>query len=353
MAKASFKYQRRSADDVKTRINMRTGGFDTIILPQYKFYKLKDGKNMVRILPRTWELKKGEQDHYGLDLWVNYGIGIDNQSYLSLSKMLGKPDPISEAKFEAERQGDEKLARALQARRRVLVWMVDRMAEDEGPQIWSIPISVDKDFNTISRDEDTNAVVYVDDPEEGADIRFYKEGSGIGTKYPPARMKLQQQSPIHEDQAIQDEWCEYIAANPLPDCLQYFSYEHIQLVFGGQARVERNDEDKDDVEETPRTGRRRAAAVVEEDEDEAPRARSVRRPPVDEDEKPAPRRHAAAAKVEDEEEFDDETGEITPPKKAAKGNGKKAHPDEDETPTANIRERLARRRSAQPAADDD
>jgi hypothetical protein len=86
MAKSerSFVYRKRSGEDVKQRANMRGGNFDSFIKPQYKLYKVKDGKNLIRILPPTWEGAK----HYGFDLFVNYNIGADNQSYLSLSKML-------------------------------------------------------------------------------------------------------------------------------------------------------------------------------------------------------------------------------------------------------------------------
>lgn len=364
---AKFQYERRTAEDVKTRANMKGGGFDTFILPKYKVYKVKDGKNLIRIMPKTWKRKPGEPNHYAYTLWVNYGIGIDNQSYLSLSKMLGKPDPISEARREAEAQGDEKLARSLAPRQRSCMWLIDRMAEDEGPQLWPAPFTVDKDFNTISQDEDTKAVVYIDHEEEGADVRFYKEGQGLGTKYPPARMKIQSITPLHEDESLQNEWLAFTQANPIPDCLQYYSYEHIQQVFGGQARVERNDEDEDEAPIRPRSARRAPvdedeapparsrAAPVEDDEEETPapkrRARVVEE---DEDEAPPPKLKAKVAEPEDDEEYDDETGELPPVKARAKTNGKKAPPDEDEAaPTTSIRERLQRRRSPQAAADDD
>ena len=105
----SFKYKARTKEDVKSRANMRGGNFDSIIKPQYKVYKVKEGKNLIRILPPTWEDAK----HYGYDLYVNYGIGADNQSYLSLSKMKGEKDPLQEAKRAAESEGDKETAKAL------------------------------------------------------------------------------------------------------------------------------------------------------------------------------------------------------------------------------------------------
>ena len=69
----SFKYHRRSKEDVKARANMRGGGFDSFIKPEFKRYKVRDGKNMVRILPATWEKPK----HYGFDIVTIRTITFD------------------------------------------------------------------------------------------------------------------------------------------------------------------------------------------------------------------------------------------------------------------------------------
>ena len=180
---SGFVYQKRSREDFKKRANMKGGGFDSFIKPEYKTYKVRDGKNIIRILPATWEIDEGETGHYGYDLHVNYSIGADNAAYLSLSKMKGLPDPLADARREAEKEGDEKLAKALRPIARVGIWLIDRQDEDEGPQFWAVPFTVDKAFINLSMDEDTKEYVYVDDPEEGYDIRFYKEGQQLSTKY--------------------------------------------------------------------------------------------------------------------------------------------------------------------------
>src|ERR1700722_6401017 len=295
MAKSerAFRYQKRSKEDVKARANMRGGGFDSFIKPEFKRYKVRDGKNLVRILPATWE-KPG---HYGFDIWINYGIGADNQSYLSLSKMKDEADPLADARRAAQREGDEETAKALSPRQRVLVWVIDRNEEDEGPQLWDIPFSVDKDFINLCLDEDTKEVIYPDDPESGHDLRFYKEGSGIGTKYPASRMKLLDESPLHEDKDTADGGLEFVAENPVPDCLQYYTADQIASAFDGQVRTkDEDDEDKprrkkhdDDEDEKPsrRKGaddnddlgrikrKPRAGQSEDDDEDEKPKRRAV------------------------------------------------------------------------------
>lgn len=295
----SFRYQKRSSEDVKERANMKGGGFDSWIKPAFKTFKPKDGKNIIRVLPPTWEGAK----HYGYDIFVNYGIGVDNQSYLSLSKMKQEADPLQEARKEAERDGDKELTKALSPNQRILMWLIDRNDEDEGPQLWAAPFTVDKAFANLSFDEDTKDVVFIDDPEQGCDIRFYKEGTGLTTKYDASKMRLMKPSHLHEDQGLQDEWLAFIQDNPLPTVLNFYDYDHIAAVFGGQVRV--NPKDDPEAEVKPRSRRdapaedepppRRTRPVQAEDTEPPPRRR-----PVAEDE-PPPRRERARVEPEAEE----------------------------------------------------
>lgn len=324
----SFHYHQRTPDDIKRRANDRGGDFDDYIKPQFKKYKVRDGKNLIRILPPTWK----EPNHYGYEVHINYGIGADNQSYLSLSKMKNIKDPLAEAKREAESEANEKVAKALRPNKRILVWLIDRQAEDEGPQLWAMPRTFDQALANISMDEDTKDVMYIDDPKKGSDVRFYKEGSGMLTKYDPSKMRLLGESRLSEDDNLEDEWLQFVDENPLPNVLQFYDYDHIAEVFNGNVRT------NDDDEETAATVRNRpkpVAAKAPADDDEAKPAR--RRVVDDEDEEPAPRRTRAKVQAEPEDEED---------------------PEDEEPPAAglSIRERLRRSREGKKAtveADDD
>lgn len=336
MAKAgrTFQYQRRSNENVRERANMRSGDFDTFVNPKVKMYKVRDGKNIVRVLPPTWE----NASHYGFDLWINYGIGADNQSYLSLSKMQqASNDPIAAAKREAERDGDKDLAKALAPKHRIGVWLIDRLAEDEGPQFWAAPFTWDKDLANHSFDEDTREAVMIDDPEQGCDVRFYKEGQGMKTTYDGSKMKLMKPGPIHEDESLQNEWLEYVSANPIPDILKYYSADHIATVFDGQARVDRDGQEQNEKETARKAQVSRAAPgkaqaqmgeEVGEEDDEVPKsARSVRGKYEEENTQTAPK--GRTRQTEDEEGGD---GDDIPP----------------EPQISSIRQRLAARRQAAP-----
>ena len=274
----SFRYKPRTKEAVKERANMKGGGFDGIFKPQFKKYKMRDGKNIIRVLPPTWE----GANHYGYDIWINYSIGADNSAYLSLSKMKNEADPLAEARREADREGDEKLAKELQPRQRVCMWIIDRQDEDEGPQIFDAPFTVDKALANLSLDEDTKEVTMIDDPDNGCDFRFYKEGSGLKTDYDASKMKLLKPSPLSDDEKLQEEWLGYVNENPIPECLQFYDYDHIAGVFNGTSKSKK-DEDDDD-EDTPK--KRTRGRVTDDDEDEAPKAK--RKAPVDDDEDEAP-----------------------------------------------------------------
>ncbi len=346
----SFQYKKRSKESLKERANMKGGNYDTYVKPKFKQWKPKDGKNLIRILPPTWDKADAPWQntaHYGLDIYVNFNIGADNQSYLSLSKHGKGDDPLAEARREAQKESDKDLAKALNPSQRIMYWIIDRMDEDEGPLLWAAPFTFDKSLSNLCIDEDTKEVTFIDDPEEGRDVRFYKEGTGLTTKYDPSKMKVLKDSPIHEDEGIQTEWLEFISENPLPDTLNFYSYDHINGTFNGQAGRKDDDEDEekpvrsrrardeDEVEEKPARSKRRAEP---EDEAEEKPARSRRRSePEDEpEEKPARGRKRA------EPEEDDE------PEEKPTRSRRKADPDDEpeEKP-------LARRRRPDPDEEDE
>jgi hypothetical protein len=329
-----FKYKRRSVDDVRKRASEKTGSFDSFIKSDFKRYKVRDGKNLIRILPPTWEDPK----HYGYTIFLNYSIGADNQTFLSLAEMKGEKDPLAEARKEAQHEGDKEMAKKLTPRKRSLMWVIDRTDEDEGPLLWDAPFTVDTDFVNLSIDEDTKEVIYVDDPKEGCDIRFYKEGTGVGTKYPAARMKILAPSPISEDKGLQKEWLDFIKENPVPDCLQYFDYNHIQEAFDGV--IGSYDDDKDDK---PKKGSR------DDDDDDRPRRSRSR---DDDDSEPEKPRRREREKLDE----DDDEAETKPRGKNRDADDDKEQDQDDDgdeaKPRQSIRDRLKARRS-KPANEDD
>ncbi len=326
-----FRYQKRDKDSLKERANMKGGNYDSYIKPKFKQWKPKEGKNIIRILPPTWE----DARHYGLDIFVNFNIGPDNQSYLSLSKHDKGPDPLAEARREAMADGEKDFAKKLNPSQRILYWIIDRMDEDEGPLLWAAPFTFDKSLSNLCIDEDTKEVIFIDDPAKGRDVRFYREGTGLKTEYDPSKMKVLKEGPIHDDEGIEGEWLDFITENPLPEVLNFYDYDHIKAQFGGGGTPDDDDEDR------PARSKRRAAA---EDEDEKP-SRSTRRRPHDEDEDEKPAR-SSRRKVEPDDEEEEK------PRSRSRAGSRDAEPDEDEDEKPS-RGKASRRQAADDADPDD
>jgi hypothetical protein len=218
---------------------MRGKEFDRFVKDDIKTWVPKDGVNILRILPPTWK----DPEHYGFDIYVNYGVGADRQAYLDLDKMLGKPDPIAEERAKALRDGDEQYAKDLAPKRRCGVWIIDRDAEKEGVQFWAMPWTIDADIAKLTTDKRTGEVLNIDDPENGYDIEFEKVGKGRNTKYEAVAI-ARRSSPLGSK-----KWLEFALDNPIPDQLVYHDYEHIAKTFGGggshRGRDNEDDHDSD------------------------------------------------------------------------------------------------------------
>lgn len=237
----SYEYQARSADSVRERASKGANDFDKILKDGVKMWKPNDGQNRIRILPPTWEGAK----HFGLDVFVHYGVGADRGSYLCLHKMLGKDDPIHEEyskakqELDMENKADAKYVKDLEAKRRVLIYLIDRDHEKEGVQAWAMPWTVDRDIVKVSVDRSTGEVLPIDHPDEGYDVEFDKNGSKDRTEYVGIAI-ARRSSPLGKD-----EWLDYAMDNPLPDQLNYFDYDHIAKAFGGASSHRERDRDDD------------------------------------------------------------------------------------------------------------
>jgi len=230
-----FVYRARSADSVSKRAE-GSSQFDQYLRSDVKMFKAHDRDNTIRIVPPTWP----EAEHYGLDIWVHYNVGPDGQTYLCLHKMKGEPCPICEERAEAARARDDDYAKELEPKRRVLTYVVDRSDEREGLQAWPMPQGTDQDIVKVSVDRASGEVIPLDDPYDGYDVSFSKTGTGIKTRYEGVAIARRSSS-------LGDErWLEQAIANPLPDVLQYFSYDHIKKEFGGGGGHSSKHDSRDD-----------------------------------------------------------------------------------------------------------
>lgn len=223
-----FQYRAPNREAMKARSEQQGGSFDNFIHDRFTTFTPKEGDVMIRIMPPTFE---GAQ-HYGLDIFIHYNVGPDNQQYLCLDKMLGQPCPCCEAVRAAQRRSDTDFVKALAISKRVLAWVINRQEEAAGPLVYSMPWTLDRDFSALSIDKRTGEVLCIDDPVNGYDIDFKKTGKGVNTKYIGIAI-ARRSTPLHPQQQKMDDWLNFIMDNTLMDVLKFYSYDHIQKALNG------------------------------------------------------------------------------------------------------------------------
>lgn len=373
---ARFKYKRRSKEDVEKRAASGGGTFDGFFVDEVKVYSPKKGDNWVRMLPPTWE--EPEPTHYAFDVYVHYGVGPNRASVLCPAKMpnpkTGKIGrcPVCEARQKAERRGDDDTAKEMRITQRAVAWLIDRHEEDDGPMLWAQPRTVDSDIVKQCIDKRSGEALMIDDPKDGYDVSFEKEGEKERTKYVGIKI-------ARKPSSVDADHLDYVAERPIPDMLRYRTYEEIALLLNGgedeeeddrprkrrasrdddeeddkprrsRGRTSRDEEEEEEEEERPRKRRpsrdeeeedeeeerprrRRASRDDDEEEEERPRKRRASRDEEEDEEEEAPRRRAAVKKKPDpDEEEEEEEEEAPPPKKrpVLRTKPKAPPPDEEE-----------------------
>ena len=321
--KAGFVYKPRTVDQVKDRVARKSSRFDSIFKPGFDSFRLKQGDNLFRYLPPTWD----DADHYGYTIFVHYGVGPDNSSYLCPRKMLNKPCPVCEAAKDAKDAGETEEAKELQPAERIVSWVLDRDADDpEKPLLFEQSWTQDRDITALCVNERTGEILMVDHPDKGYDVTVKRQGTGPRkTKY-FGQSIARDDSPIHDSERMQDEILDYVKENPVPDTLNFFDYDYLKGMLSGTVAEKDEVLDKEvdeDAEPAPHRGPRRdqeldPEAEIEEERHprratvvkDEPRRVSARRQTEEEvDETPPPRRPVRRPEPVDEE-VDEEAEEV-------------------------------------------
>lgn len=245
--RSRFKYHRRSAADIEKRASQRGGSFETYLREDIKMYKVKSGSNNVRFIPPPDD----SYDHYGIDIFLHYQLGIDKQTILCPRKMAGEECPVCE-EYEAElaeapddiSDKEKEEINQLQPGKRVLAYIIDRDEEQEGVQAWAQPWTVDRDIGKQMIDSRTGEILYIDDDQEGYDISFDKEGQGKRTKYTGIKI-ARRASSLGRNEKQTDEYMDFAIQNPLRDILLIKDYEDVKSIFHAKDTSDRDNSDDD------------------------------------------------------------------------------------------------------------
>ena len=241
-----FKGRDRSKDDVKRASEASFRDYDSIYVEGTRTFAPKEGDYTLRILPVP-DTASSEQNDFAYPVYVHYGIGADNQTYLCNQKMLNKGCPICIERTNIQKKATEEELKELAPKGRLFVYVINRDSEEDGPLVWSAPRSMIIELRKLCYDKRTDEALFIDDHEEGYDIFFSKTGTGLHTKYSGLKIDRNSTS-LSENEKMQELWLEHITEYPLTDVLNYYSFEHINRVFSGSAPQE--DEQTEQLEIT-------------------------------------------------------------------------------------------------------
>lgn len=317
----TFEYEPRTDEDIRKHKSASTGrtGF---VIDGVKIFAPKAGNHTIRVLPPTWKDRsdppKGFGKYFGVDLYAHYNIGPDGSAYLCPARMRKEPCAICDERKRAVEVNDDDLASNLRPNHRVACWVIDRNAEREGPQLFLMPHSLDSEINGRLQDKRTGDIYNVDDPDEGYDIFFTREGEGLKTKYITVEFS-RKSSKLSEDEEEYAEWLAFVMENPVPDQLVFPTEDDLRdvvgdgLVFSSDAKKRPSakkgrDEEEDDRRST-RSSPSRPRPVARDEEEEDDRSARRSKPSRDETEEDDRRPRASAAsepETEDEATEDEE-----------------------------------------------
>jgi hypothetical protein len=353
-------YKPPSVDFVKRQSERQGGRFDRIVKDGFDVFRPKVGDNQIRVLPATWD----DHDDYAFIVWVHRRVGPDNSTYLCPRKMLNKKCPICEESQAARKAGEADEAKALDVGEQMLCWVIDRDDESKSPkpQIYQMSAPFYKDVNALCYDNRTGSAMFIDNPDEGHDLRIKRTGAGLKTRYLPSISP--NKSAVAKREEVQEEILDFIAENPVPSVLKYYSYDYLAKIIAGTNESKDEDIDEDEDEKRPAKRKPRDEDAPEDDDsDEAPfdkdeddaeeRPRARKRDRDEDDDRP---RHGKRKPAADD---DDDAEEERPRKrKPARDDDEQDHDrereEEEENEGREARASMRRKpREEQPADEDE
>jgi len=132
----------------------------------------------------------------------------------------------------------------------------------------------------------TGVLYHADDPDEGYDIAFEKEGEGRNTQYGAIRL-------AREASSVEAKHIRFIVNNPLESILRWRTYEEIERMYKGYG-----DEGYSEEEPPPRRSSRRS-----DDDDGEYRRDDFREPAREESRRPR-------AQINRSDDVDDDRGAV-------------------------------------------
>lgn len=268
----AFKYRKPTESSVKAQSEQSGGQYASMFVEGIPEFKPKKGQEYtVRIAPPSWGDDDNPPDNYADTVYVNFGIGPDDEGFISRSKMGFDDDPVREMHDRMRRHGDEyaEQIKRQTAKKRRPMYVYVRGDEAKGWQAWGCPWNTHRDIRKAAISKRRRTVKFIDDPDKGFDVTFSRESGGYGT-YSVDEIDPDP-SPIDTEPKRQKELLDWLDENPLPDQYRIYSYEEIKKRCDGDESDDdgdgASDNDSEDDQPAPTRSSRRAAPQPEPDMD--------------------------------------------------------------------------------------
>jgi phage pi2 protein 07 len=292
------------------------------LVEDIKFYKPKEGKNKIDIIPyeiktkndplvKTGDAKVGDQS-YMLDLWIHSNIGPTQAQIICNKENFNKPCPICEQRQQFYNDGKKDEASALKAKRQCFYNVRDVKNNPDEIQIW--PIShflFEKELiEEAKASADDGGIVDFVDIDEGKSINFRAAETesvinGKSVKF----LEYKSFSFTERDEALNEKWVK--KAVSFDELMILNTYDEAKKILFGDEDETDSDDDED---EKPAKGKAKKPVVEDDDEDEEDVGDGDEDDDTEDDE----------AEDEDEESDEDEEDDEPAPKAKAKVDPKKA-----------------------------
>ena len=283
MAKRRKGLSKRYAHSEKTA-GSNTGGIFNFP-SSIKFFKAKEGRNKINIIPyvvksknhplvKLGDMEIGDWD-YVMDIWVHRNIGPADKDIVCLKKNYGRKCPLCDYSAEFADKGKEKEAKVLKASRRVFYNVTNERNIEAGLMVFSVShFLFEKELIEEARSEsgDKQALDFAD-IEEGRVISF----RGSMASMPGNRGKsefLEFKSFKFEEREV--EFDEDIVNDTISfdEIMEVFTYDEIEIIYlGGES-----EEEEDNKKSSKKKYSKKKKEEPEEEEEEPKKGKSQKCP---------------------------------------------------------------------------
>lgn len=237
MAFKRTKYRAPDPNKLKERGSRSSNRYDSIFIQGVTPFKPAQGTNILRIV------KDPDADYYGEPIWVHSYVGTKNSTYLCPKKMgKSKECPICDMADEAARAGDKDERYQLEAKERVIAYVLDRQDEKAGLKVWDMSWTMDRDVADACVIKKTGKAIDITHPDAGYDLSFTRTGTTKNnTRYGSPQID-RESTPLSENQRQADAWIDEVQDHPLLSLLKYRDAEYLADILLG--KIEEKDEDE-------------------------------------------------------------------------------------------------------------